>query len=419
MRSQTLQVIDALYGEVRFPASIADLIRRPIVQRLRHVRLSNIDSLDMPGIAGISRYEHALGTAYLSTRVGFAAALNEWDFISLQAAALIHDSAITPFGHLVEEALQYVGSDFNHEAKWALLCSDPTSVKELGGIDTQIYLGRASGLNEWATKIFGGNGPRLLDIIVNTIQGQGRFGPTIAGALDLDNLDNLTRIAFHMGLRPNTNLPLALAEKMARVDDEGKVCFEDTAVSEGKDWIEMRQAVYERLMPAPVDFCGKLMLLFATVEALRSGVLGQTACWRLTDFEFLHHLRTCNVANVRETVERWLTADLWDSTELIWFRGHIPRLSELMEFADELSAQLGRRCFAYRIKDKRNRQITMNLVSGSRTTVGQNSDVWLFGLASPTRRAFSSDEQRRITQEVENHFAVSCVAAHGIEAVLF
>lgn len=47
---------DALYGEVRMEPAIADLASRPLVQRLRHIRLSNIDSLASPGIAHISRY---------------------------------------------------------------------------------------------------------------------------------------------------------------------------------------------------------------------------------------------------------------------------------------------------------------------------------------------------------------------------
>ena len=55
--------LDVLYGDVALSDEIADLVGRPLLQRLRHIRLSNIDSLDMPGISGTSRFEHALGTA--------------------------------------------------------------------------------------------------------------------------------------------------------------------------------------------------------------------------------------------------------------------------------------------------------------------------------------------------------------------
>ena len=61
-----VEVLDPLYGDVRFSEAISELLRTPIVQRLRHVRLSNIDSTAMPGIAGITRYEHSLGVAFLA-----------------------------------------------------------------------------------------------------------------------------------------------------------------------------------------------------------------------------------------------------------------------------------------------------------------------------------------------------------------
>src|SRR5690606_329501 len=100
---------DPLYGEIGFSKAIGELLESPLVQRLRHVRLSNIDSTSLPGIAGITRFEHVLGTAWLATRAAFTKTLDREEFQVVVAAALLHDAAITPFGHLVEESLQYVG----------------------------------------------------------------------------------------------------------------------------------------------------------------------------------------------------------------------------------------------------------------------------------------------------------------------
>jgi HD superfamily phosphohydrolase len=419
MRSDGLQITDALYGNVRFAGPIADLARRPLMQRLRQVRLSNIDSLDMPGIANISRFEHSLGVAYLASRVGLASGLEERENLILQAAALIHDTAITPFGHLVEEALQYVKSDFNHEEKWSVLFSDTTRLNELGGMDAQIFVGRSSGLREWAAKIFGGNYQRFLAVILEAIQGRGKFGQCIASDLDLDNLDNLTRIAFHMGLHPDTGLPIRLSESMSVGKQNAEVLFEPDAIEDIKTWIRLRQSVYERLMPAPADFCGKLMLLFCTVEAFRNGVLDQTTSWMLTDSDFIHRLRQAGVSSIRETVERWLLADLWDSTELMWFRGRAPSLSELLNFVEQVSRTLERPCFGYRIKDKRSRQIDVRFTSGNRVKLGQNSDVWLLGVASPSRKPFTSEEHRKIAQLVEESFAAIGAPVNSVEAALF
>src|SRR5690349_5656478 len=101
-------ILDPLYGELTLPKAIVQLLSKPIVQRLRHIRLSNIDSLDMPGIANISRYEHVVGTAYLLSQTGLFSKLDVETATWLQAAALLHDWAILPYGHLIEEASQYL-----------------------------------------------------------------------------------------------------------------------------------------------------------------------------------------------------------------------------------------------------------------------------------------------------------------------
>src|SRR6267142_15615 len=105
MASDPASIMDALYGEIEVPAEISDLLGCPLVQRLRRIRQSNIDSLSMPGIANISRYEHSIGVAYLASRIGFRNHISNDDLLVVQAASLIHDTGITPFGHLAEEAL--------------------------------------------------------------------------------------------------------------------------------------------------------------------------------------------------------------------------------------------------------------------------------------------------------------------------
>src|SRR5687767_4332179 len=103
MATDTTTIMDALYGEIEFSSEIYELMGCPLVQRLRRIRLSNIDSVSMPGIANGSRYEHSIGVAYLASRLGFRNRISKSDLLVIQAAGLIHDSAITPFCHLAEE----------------------------------------------------------------------------------------------------------------------------------------------------------------------------------------------------------------------------------------------------------------------------------------------------------------------------
>ena len=59
-------IYDALYGAINLPDFIWDIISCPELQRLREVRLCNINSLCLTGGANINRYEHAIGTCYLA-----------------------------------------------------------------------------------------------------------------------------------------------------------------------------------------------------------------------------------------------------------------------------------------------------------------------------------------------------------------
>ena len=413
------QILDPLYGDIEFGDAISDLIRQPLLQRLRHVRLSNIDSMQMPGISGITRFEHSLGTAFLAANVAFSSGSNEEDRILLQAAALIHDSAITPYGHLVEEALQYVAAEFDHQGKWSLLMAGGESDAELGGMGLQLYLGRPSGLPDWASRIYAGDARSRLMTLLEAIQGLGKFGPCIAGNLDLDNIDNVTRIAFHMGLRPDIALPQRLCTKMVGLAPDGTLLFDSSAVEDVRSWSALRHLVYDRLMPSPLDFVGKIMLLFCTVRAFRASLLDTTISWKLTDEEFIAILRHSDDESIRETAERWLLGDTWDLSELIWLEDAAPNLARVAEFSDHLSEVLGRQCFSYRIKDKRDRKIELRLTSGESAIVGTNSSKWILGVASPLKKAFTAEENRKIAKAAQDIFETSRLPRQSAEGQLF
>lgn len=410
-------MFDALYGDVTFSETTADLVLRPLVQRLRQVRLSNIDSLQMPGIANISRFEHALGTAYLASQVGLAVEFSSKDRTALEAAALIHDTAITPFGHLAEEASQYLGHQTDHETRWSALLAQEDA-RETGGIDRQILLGRTSGLREWADKTFRGSGPEMLARIVDAVQGKGVFGPCIRGAVDLDNLDNVVRIALHMGLQPDSRLPVKIAKSMCQINSSAEIVFRHEALPWIGDWIDLRERVYERLMPSPLDFCGKLMLVYAAVSAFRSGSLNESD-WHLTDSELTDRLLGSDSEDVAETMKRWLLGDLWDVSEPLWMRGPLPPFTAMEGFAARASELFARRCFAYRIKDKRKRKVTAVVESGDRIVVGDSSDRWLLAVGSPKHKPFTREEARRLASLAADCFGAERVHATSAEALLF
>jgi HD superfamily phosphohydrolase len=398
MSSNLGGVFDPLYGYIEAPPAITDLISRPIVQRLRHVRLSNIDSLDLPGIAGISRYEHSLGVAHLAHTAPFARKLSQENKTILVAAALLHDAAITPYGHLVEEAIQYHAA-FNHEDRLKQAFFGETH--DLGHRKLQL-LGRENGLYQWATKHYGADASDALDQIFLAINGKGLMGAAISSQVDLDNVDNLVRIAFHMGLPVDRRLPIELVQCMSELSGDGGVVFTGAAPNLIQDWLHLRENVYTRLMLSRHDFVGKVMLISATVEAYRTGALDATQ-WVRTDGEFLRLLEERGPEASRRTVGQWNAGELWALTDLMWFGGPAPDFEDIAGFSTVVSERLGRECFAYRIVDKTTRLVTVRLADGEEVTLGREPKRWLLGVASPVRRTFTRADHRMLQAVAEEH----------------
>jgi len=403
---------DTLYGHIELSTPISDLAETPAVQRLRHVRLSNIDSIASPGIAGVTRFEHALGTCRLVQSVGFWRQLSERDQTTLASAALLHDIAITAYGHLLEEAFRYAGVTYSHETKMELLFRD-TEPKELGGIELQLFLGFESGISQWATKVFGSEDREQLEIILETLSGVGRFGPCISGQVDLDNIDNVVRLAHHMGLGNYSQLALEMASMMSEVDSQG-IVWQPGAGGLVSEWLALRAQLYTHLMFAKRDFIGKAMLTVAIIQALENGQLGSEGYeWTLTDDELVHRLidpltRGLNSERAREiaqTVRRWKVGQLWAASPFYWLEGPLPSRSEIWGFRRECSELLGRDCYPHAIPDKRNRTVQLRYADGRHDVRGTDPNNWLMAVVTPRREEFSKEEAAIIGETATEYFA--------------
>ena len=400
-----LDIYDPLYGDVSFDQALRGLILTPAVQRLRHVRLSNVDSLALPGFAGSTRYEHALGAATVAAHLGFFGSLLPRERIILQAAALIHDTAITPYGHLVEEAFAYMGRPFDHERKWQQLLNERWS-DEPGGAQSQIYLGREAGLRSWGERTFGrGDWRDALGTVIAAVRGEGPYGAAIAGQLDVDNIDNVARAALHIGLRFDTSLPKRLARAIRGIVEERLVVDEED-VDLVAEWLELRRAVYGKLMLAEMDYVGKAMLLAVATAACEDGVIAEDD-WKLTDWEFTGRVLSSNCEKARKPLEQWLLGELWSLSDIVWMRGEVPSLANMYKFSKDISEEVGR-CIAYRIVDKRHRKVELQLTNAEKVVVGEERRRWLFAVAVDVGRV-RSGTRKIILEAAETVFASEVV----------
>ena len=395
---------DSVYGVFSYDTVYTTLIHSPVFQRLRHVRLSNIDSVNMPGIANISRYEHALGVGYLATQTRLFGSLPRFEQIAFTSAALLHDWAITAFGHLVEEAFRYAQHQFDHEHKLRELLVS-TNVPEIGGVDLQILFGRQARLRPWAEGAVGATeADNLLKRIMTHIEGGVGLGRLISGDIDLDNIDGVFRMAHHIGLPVALQCPVSLARSMVSVHEEsGTPIFLLSARDDLADWVSMRYMVYQHLMLANDDFAGKIMLLYAVVEAIQAGEI-RPGEWYLTDDELLGRLRNSKLTHVRDAVTRWLVGEPWNKTPLYWMRGPRPDFPQLKDFSGTISEVLSRNIFVYGINDKRHRIVNVRFDDGTSARLGENSHQWLFGAGASERRPITPPEVRLLLTRAEETF---------------
>jgi uncharacterized protein len=150
------------------------------------------------------------------------------------------------------------------------------------------------------------------------------------------------------------------------------------------------------------------MMLYATVRAFECGEI-KILDWSLTDFEYLHGLLSSNVSETKDAASRWIAGELWDFAPLQWMQGERPDYTRFRRFSTELTQHLERTCFAYGIKDKRDRRLVVSFDNGSQKTFGFNPRQWILGIGSPERRAFTAAETKKTFELAQNYFGTEIV----------
>lgn len=277
-----MYIFDCLYGKMEFEKKIYLCMLTPEMQRLREIRLGNINSLFLTGSANINRFEHSLGTAYLAQN-NFEHNLmsnGKKDKKIFILAALFHDLANGPFGHAYEYIQQKQGfiPEMNINT---VIFGDLTGSHGKTAILEPIYMGQLNRIRnilgrEEITKIceiIGGKNPQ--------------YSKLISDDIDIDNIDNVFRMAFHMGIRFNIEAPMHLARGL--LCQNGKVIFKDEVVQYINEWYKVRAKVYNFLLYNPQDFAAKCMLAEAMdlVIKTNSGKIR----WYYTDDELIKTIK--------------------------------------------------------------------------------------------------------------------------------
>jgi|SRR5712664_2552921 len=269
-----LRFYDLLYGRIELPEWIGPFLRLPEFVRLRGVRLSNVDSLEFKDFANSTRWEHGLAVAYLAARCGETRGLASQKAAELTLAGLLHDVATPPFAHTAE----YVLENFDHEIETERLLAgvagnDSTPDLPVFGSALPQFRKAAEALAR-AHRIHVDP-----DEVARMVAGGGELGFLIAGTLDLDNADNVTRGCAQMGISVDPNIPLNVAEWLATKDTAPTdlASEEHPAV---QAWLKYRSAYYTAFFSASDQEHGRQAFLQHLMRrGLRSGLPRRALIW--------------------------------------------------------------------------------------------------------------------------------------------
>ena len=273
-----MYIIDCLYGKIEFEKKEYRCMISPEMQRLREVRLGNINSLCLTGSSNNNRYEHSVGTAFLA-KVNIEA--NKKTFPSeykeaFVLAALFHDLGNGPFGHSYEYLVQRNG--FVPETSIAEVIFGSTTGAHAKSVKCEpFYLGLQNELSSILSR-------KEVMAIDKIVKGENPFcSKLLSSVIDIDNIDNVYRMAFHMGLPVDKKAPLELAKGLVCLDNS--IFFRKSAIPYLYDWYETRSKLYELLLYNPQDFAAKCMLeeLMETVLKRENGLIK----WQFTDSQLL------------------------------------------------------------------------------------------------------------------------------------
>ncbi len=160
---------DSVHGNLKVDEFEVRLIDTPQIQRLRRIKQLGFTYLVYPG-ANHTRFEHSIGTMYLSSKLANHLGLDQHQKRMLRISAILHDSGHGPFSHVSERVIANT-----HEE----LTSQLIKNSELGDI-----LKEAFNLKE----------------IIEIIGGKGSLGQIISGELDVDRMDYLLRDSHYTGV---------------------------------------------------------------------------------------------------------------------------------------------------------------------------------------------------------------------------
>jgi HD superfamily phosphohydrolase len=397
MISKDFIVWDPLYGPITIPQWLCPVVFSPELQRLRGIRLLNTASPSCSALSETRRFTHTMGVLFLARRLAGKITRNFslQDSRTFLVSALLHDIGTPAFGHLFEYQLAAM-KGWNHERFVSDIIRGTYRPEKRY---QQIYYGNAIRLHQILKDV--GVDP---EEVVRLVNGQGPLGPLLAGFVDLDNIDNVFRMATLLGFHPDIMAPSELVD--AIIPTKQGPIFDKEAFPILELWRDLRRQVYEVLVFDEQCLSGQAMLTDCFSTALKSEYLKEEH-WPFTDEDMLKYLFANDAT--REAIKRFAVGDFYTPVFIGWYscpkknidlRHHDQRA----KLAQELHQVTKLTCSPYVFYDSGtfSKRLTLNFRTGDiqerAIDLGEKSESTVIGIFTSMR--IGDAEMRRVRNPV-------------------
>jgi HD superfamily phosphohydrolase len=346
---------DPLYEEFELPYYLSGLLSCWEIQRLRYVRLINVNSLPLSALGETSRYSHTLGVLKLGMVCLRENNVSINDSLArlLLAALCLHDAGTPAFGHSMEYILKQQGAGDHVQAIIdAIAGESPTGKFKWSAIPGR---GGHAKLRSELRKLLGRN---FEDSLITALRGDGPIGHLVTSkAIDLDNIDNVFRMAAALGIRNwSAEDPVEIARGLSLCSHTEGVTCSSRSLTSIERWARVRREVYEILNLHPLNLSGLAMLREAfEIHVDAEGPFSSSAWWTV-DSEILENLSKF----ADHLIQRIKRGDLYSTLLTLWLdtskHGDLHRLEDIGKrlrlFSDRLADAVDHRVRVHVVMDR-------------------------------------------------------------------
>ncbi|MCW8889351.1 MAG: hypothetical protein OQL20_01670 [Sedimenticola sp.] len=231
---------DPVYGQIELDNCVMDIVSKcPELKRLRFIGMMNFKSISMLSLTSISRLEHSIGLTHLIQLLTKTNPNLQSINHDLLVSGLYHDVNCGSYGHSVEWAIdRHVNYEHESDADWVKTDEVLANLKNKPIFIEQDGLHRHGFHDKYSLNF---------ERIDNIINGNGHYIINNSG-MDLDNIDNVFRMAHYLGFLKKSNTPIELVKSLRVIEGRNNFSISEEKAHLIEEWMNLRTKVYRHFI---------------------------------------------------------------------------------------------------------------------------------------------------------------------------